>query len=67
MKRPHTSTMVKAGIGVVGYGVWAFMAYIDPAQRTDFLHFNILMAGGTIGLVVRDMHQPPPPTQPPKE
>lgn len=45
-------------IGVVGYGVWAFMAYCDPAQRPDFLKFNIAMAVGTIGLVLRDMKSP---------
>jgi hypothetical protein len=45
-------------IGVIGYGVWAFMAYVDPAQRADFLKFNIVMATGVIGLVLRDMQSP---------
>lgn len=51
-------------IGVAGYLVWAAMAYFDPTQRPDFLKFNIAMAVGTIGLVLRDMQQPaavPPP------
>ena len=52
-------------LGAVGYGVWALMAYIDPAQRADFLHFNVLMATGVIGLALRDMQQPPPPPPPP--
>jgi hypothetical protein len=65
MKRPNTSTLIKAAVGTVGYCVWAFMAYLDPAQRPDFLKFNITMAMGTIGLVLRDMQHPP--TQPPKE
>jgi short-subunit dehydrogenase len=45
-------------IGAVGYSVWAAMAYFDPAQRADFLHFNVAMAVGTIGLVLRDMKTP---------
>lgn len=49
---------LQIAIGLLGYGVWAFMAYCDPAQRSDFLHFNIGMAVGTIGLVLRDMQQP---------
>ncbi len=52
-------------IGLTGYGVWAFMAYADPTQRPDFLKFNITMAVGTIGLVLRDMKTPagdPAPT-----
>lgn len=52
-------------IGVVGYGVWAAMAYFDPTQRPDFLKFNIFMCGGTIGLVLRDMQSPPSPPPPP--
>jgi hypothetical protein len=50
-------------IGIIGYGVWAFMAYADPAQRADFLKFNIVMATGTIGLVLRDMQSPTNPTK----
>jgi hypothetical protein len=42
-------------IGLVGYGVWALMAYFDAALRHDFLVFNIGMATGTIGLALRDM------------
>lgn len=61
-------TGLQIAIGITGYGVWAFMAYTDPAQRPDFLRFNIAMAVGTIGLAVRDM-QPVshPPAPPPKE
>jgi hypothetical protein len=51
-------------IGLAGYLAWAIMAYLDPAQRADFLHFNIGMAVGTIGLVLRDM-QPAAPVTPP--
>lgn len=58
-------TKVKVLIGVTGYGVWALMAWLDPAQRHDFLVFNIGMATGTIGLALRDMH--PHPTTPPKD
>lgn len=46
-------------IGLAGYLVWAAMAYADPTQRPDFLKFNIAMAMGTIGLVLRDMKSPP--------
>ena len=42
-------------IGVGSYAVWAFMAWQDPAQRHDFLNFNIALATGTVGLSVRDM------------
>ena len=45
-------------IGVIGYITWAVMAYFDPTQRHDFLSFNIVMATGTIGVVVRDMQSP---------
>jgi hypothetical protein len=57
---------IKIVIGVTGYAVWALMAYNDPAQRPDFLKFNIAMAVGTIGLVVRDMQQSPPTKELPK-
>lgn len=52
---------VKALIGLTGYGVWAAMAYADPTLRPDFLKFNIAMAVGTIGLLVRDMQAPEKP------
>ena len=48
-------------IGVTGYVMWAVMAYLDPTLRPDFLKFNVAMAVGTIGLVLRDMQGPPPP------
>ncbi len=59
----NTRMRIQIAIGIVGYLVWALMAYADPAQRPDFLKFNIAMAVGTIGLVLRDMQQPPPPTK----
>ena len=54
-------TVAKVITGLTGYGVWALFAWFDPAQRPDFLRFNIAMAVGTIGLAVRDM-QPSQPT-----
>jgi hypothetical protein len=54
---------IQISIGIVGYLVWALMAYNDPTQRPDFLKFNIAMAVGTIGLVLRDMQQPSSPTK----
>ena len=54
---------IQIAIGLAGYLVWAAMAYADPTQRADFLHFNIGMAVGTIGLVLRDMQPPPAPGQ----
>ena len=54
----NSKITAQIAIGVIGYGVWAFMAYIDPSQRADFLKFNITMAVGTIGLAVRDMQSP---------
>lgn len=51
-------------IGVVGYSVWALMAYLDPSVRANFLNFNISMAVGTVGLVLRDMKPADQPQQP---
>lgn len=51
-------TYIKLAIGIAGYVAWAIMAFIDPTLRTDFLRFNIAMAMGTIGLVLRDMAPP---------
>ena len=42
-------------IGATGYIAWAIMAFYDPSQRTAFLSFNMTLATGTIGLVLRDM------------
>lgn len=42
-------------VGIAGYTAWALMAYLDPTLRANFLNFNIAMAVGTIGLVLRDM------------
>lgn len=61
------NTRAKVAIGVVGYSVWALMAYLDPGQRHDFLVFNIGMATGTIGLALRDMHPHSAPSTPPKD
>jgi hypothetical protein len=55
---PYIKVIVQVVVGLAGYGVWAFMAWADPTLRPDFLKFNIAMAVGTIGLVLRDM-QPP--------
>jgi hypothetical protein len=43
------------GIGLIGYAVWGLMAYFDPTQRTEFLHFTILAVTTTAAIVVRDM------------
>lgn len=51
----NTKTILQALVGATGYIAWAVMAFLDPALRADFLHFNIAMAVGTIGLVLRDM------------
>lgn len=42
-------------IAVVGYCMWGYIAWCDPAARPDFLKFNIAMTVGTIGLALRDM------------
>jgi hypothetical protein len=52
-------------VGLAGYGVWALMAYYDPSIRGSFLTFNITMATGVIGLVLRDMPSDPPVVVPP--
>jgi hypothetical protein len=56
-------TIILIAMGIVAYIVWAFMAWFDPSQRTDFLHFNIAIVTGIVGLVLRDMGTPgaPPP------
>ena len=56
----NISMVFKILIGVTGYGVWALMAWKDPTLRPDFLKFNVIMATGTIGLVLRDMQAPAP-------
>lgn len=56
-------TAIQITIGLVGYIAWAVMVFLDPTLRPDFLHFNIAMAMGTIGLVLRDM-QPSTPKPP---
>lgn len=61
----NISVLIKIAIGICGYSVWAMMAYYDPTLRATFLNFNILMATGTIGLVLRDMQ--PAASQSPKE
>lgn len=57
----NTKLVIHVGIGIVGYVVWAIMAYADPSQRSGFLTFNISMATGTIGLALRDMQNPEKP------
>jgi len=57
-------TVIQILIGVAGYVTWAVMAWFDPAIRPDFLKFNVAMAIGTIGLVLRDM-RPADSAQPP--
>lgn len=51
----NTKLIFQTVIGATGYIAWAVMAYLDPTLRADFLKFNIAMAVGTIGLVLRDM------------
>lgn len=55
--------VIQIVIGMTGYIAWAIMVFLDPTLRPDFLHFNITMALGTIGLVLRDMQSsaPKPP------
>jgi hypothetical protein len=60
-----TRAKAKAGVGLVGYLVWALFAYIDPTARADFLKFNIGCVVGVVGLILRDM--PHTPSQPPKD
>lgn len=59
----HLKTAIQIVIGLAGYIAWAIMVFLDPTLRPDFLHFNIAMAMGTIGLVLRDM-QPSTPKPP---
>ena len=54
----NTKLVIQILIGLTGYCVWGAIALHDPAQMPDFLKFNIAMAAGTIGLVLRDMQQP---------
>ncbi len=44
-----------AFIGLFGYGVWALMAYLDPAQRAEFLHFTTTAVLTSAAIVLRDM------------
>lgn len=65
----NTKLIFQTIVGATGYITWAIMAYLDPSQRADFLHFNVGMAVGTIGLVLRDMRASvdPVPVAPAKE
>ncbi len=53
-------TKIKIAIGTIGYIAWAILVYFDPPQRAEFLHFNMAMVTGTIGLVLRDMSNTAP-------
>lgn len=44
-----------AFVGLLGYGVWAGIAYFDPAQRGEFLHFTSTAVLTTAAIVLRDM------------
>ena len=48
-------TKLQILIGILGYCVWALMAYLDPSVRPNFLNFNIGLVVGTFGLALRDM------------
>lgn len=61
---PRLKIAIQVLIGIVGYGVWAFMAYDDPALRGDFLKLNMAMVAGTIGLALREMNTMPPADSP---
>lgn len=58
--------IIHVTIGLVSYGVWAFMAWQDPSLRHDFLAFNITLATGTVGLAIRDMLPSTSLQEPPK-
>jgi hypothetical protein len=60
----NTKVIFQTIIGAAGYIGWAVMAFLDPTLRADFLHFNIAMAVGTIGLVLRDMKSSDQPSAP---
>lgn len=51
-------------VGVIGFAVWAAMAFQDPALRPDLLTFVKATVIGLVGLVLRDMPPPSTPTAP---
>ena len=51
----RTKDWFLSGIGLIGYVVWAVIAYVDAAQRTEFLHFTILAVTTSAAIVIRDM------------
>lgn len=51
----NTKDRFLAFIGLLGYGVWAGIAFFDPAQRAEFLHFTSTAVATTAAIVLRDM------------
>lgn len=62
---------VMAAIGIVGFGIWSYMVYLQPELRTKYLDFVINAVSFVLGLALRDMQpagqapQDPPRPAPP--
>jgi hypothetical protein len=48
-------TAVQVGMGVTGFGIWSYMAYMDPALQGDYLQFVKGAVVGIAALALRDM------------
>lgn len=60
-------TILQIVVGAVSYSAWGVFAFFDPSVRPDFLHFNVGIAMGVIGLVLRDMQPAGAAGAPPKD
>jgi hypothetical protein len=48
-------TVVLIGMGVIGFVIWSYAAYSDPAEQSDYLTFVKGIVVGVAGLALRDM------------
>lgn len=60
-------TIVKLAMGFLGFGIWTFAAWYDPAMRGDYMHFVTGIVVGMAALALRDMPAPVTKIDVPKE
>lgn len=59
-----TKFLLLLAIGIVAAAVWLVMAFQEPALRPELLTYVKAAVIGIVGLVLRDMPPPSPPTAP---
>lgn len=49
-------TIVQLLIGIVGFGIWTFVAfYIKPEMLDSYMNFVVFVVSGVIGHAIRDV------------